>query len=242
MTESVHVKLGVPTDADPSDDYLMDKGVYVTSYNPNRRGANWVAWRLQRGDLGEVKRKNKFESDDALPGGMLRVHASDYSGSGYDRGHLCPSADRTSDRESNQATFLMTNIHPQVHELNDGPWRELEEHERLVASRERKELYIVAGGVFGRVPSTIGRAAVAVPDASFKIIAVLEPGQGAGEITASTPLIAAIMPNRPGISQRPWRAYLVSVDDVEQATGYDYLSAIAPSIQRVIEAKATVAP
>lgn len=242
LAGSVHVKLGVPTDADPSDDFLMDKRVYVTSYNARLRVANWVAWKLEYSDLGRAKRKNKFEADDALPLGTPKVQSSDYARSGYDRGHLCPSGDRTASPEDNAATFLMTNMQPQLHELNDGPWRELEEHERELTQKGRKELFIVAGGIFGASPETIGHSQVAVPDASFKVIAVLAPGQGAGDVSLTTPVIAAIMPNRSGVSQKRWQSYVVSIDDVERATGYDYLSKVAPGIQQVIEARASASP
>lgn len=242
IADSIHVKLGLPTDADPSDDHLMDKRVYVTSYNARYRVANWVAWNLRSTDLGRVKRRNKFEADDTLPFGMQKVQASDYGKSGYDRGHMCPSGDRTATPEDNAATFLMTNMQPQLHELNDGPWRELEEHERELTSQGRKELFIVAGGLFGPSPATIGHAQIAVPDASFKVIAVLDPGQGPGDISLTTPVLATIMPNRAGVSQKPWQSYVVSIDDVERATGYDYLSKVAPSIQQVIEARASTGP
>lgn len=242
LAASLHVKLGIPTDADPSDDHLMDKRVYAMSYNARYRTANWVAWNLRHGDLGRVKRRNKFEADHELPFGMPRVQASDYSKSGYDRGHLCPSGDRTATPEDNAATFLMTNMQPQLHELNDGPWRELEEHERELTDKGRKELFIVAGGLFGPNPPTIGQAQIAVPDASFKLIAVLDPGQGPGDVTITTPVLAAIMPNRAGVSQKTWRSYVVSIDEVERATGYDYLSKVAPSIQQVIEARASTSP
>lgn len=91
---SIHVPLGVPTDNDPSDDYLIDHGVYVVSYNPKKNVPNWVAWVLDRSFLGHVRRKNDFRPDPSLPSDFYHVISQDYRGSGYDRGHLCPSADR----------------------------------------------------------------------------------------------------------------------------------------------------
>lgn len=214
----------------------MDKGSYVLSYNPGRRVANWVSWHLDRSLLGSARRKDKFMADDALPPGFVRVTSSDYAHSGYDRGHLCPSADRSDSDADNATTFLMTNMHPQLHELNDGPWGDAEEHERTLA-RQGKSLFIIAGGVFGRSPKTIGRAAVAVPDASFKVMVILEPGQRAGDVTASTPTLAVIMPNQPGVSRKRWTEYAVSIDEVERVTGYDYLSSVSAAVQQVIESR-----
>ena len=85
--------LGVPLDADPSDDYLIDRTYWVASYSPKRLEPNWVSWRLVASDLGSVKRGNSFRADTALPDGFKKVQKNDYAGSGYDRGHMCPSAD-----------------------------------------------------------------------------------------------------------------------------------------------------
>lgn len=214
----------------------MDKGVYVVSYNPTRKVPNWVSWQLTSASLGKAPRHDRFIADTQLPRGVPRITPADYARSGYDRGHMCPSADRTDSPESNAATFLMTNMQPQLHELNDGPWKELEEHARQVA-RRGKEVFIVAGGVFGPSPRTIGSAFVAVPDASYKIVVTLEPGQRASDVSASTPVLAVIMPNQPGVGQRRWSDYAVAVDSVEQATHYDFLSNVAVSVQQVIEAR-----
>ena len=73
--------------------------------------------------------------DPALPAALYHPTPHDFAHSGYDRGHLCPSADRDADPGSNSLTFLMTNMQPQLHELNAGPWEDLEKHERELASR-----------------------------------------------------------------------------------------------------------
>ena len=145
---SIHVALGIPTDSDPSDDYLIDHGIYVVSYNPRKNVPNWVAWALDRSFLGHVRRKNDFRPDPLLPADFYHVIPQDYHDSGYDRGHLCPSADRQDSPSDNSLTFLMTNIQPQLHELNEGPWEKLEEYERELARRRDAELFIVAGGIF----------------------------------------------------------------------------------------------
>src|SRR4051794_35520367 len=83
LSGSPHVRFGVPVDADPRDDYLMDRGAYVASYNRNRNEANWVAWRLTRDDLGTVERSDDFRADERLPAELRRVVPSDYRASGY---------------------------------------------------------------------------------------------------------------------------------------------------------------
>ena len=241
IERSIHVALGAPRDGDPSDDYLMDKVQYVVDYNARLNGPNWVAWHLDRRDLGRAPRSPGFKPDDALPQGFYVVKDHDYTGSGYDRGHLCPSADRTASPALNATTFVMTNVHPQLHELNAGPWEKLEEHERELAKRGR-DLYIVAGGVFDREPKRIGRDPdpahrVAVPKASYKIIVVLEPGQGAESVRPDTEVIAVVMPNTPEVKDHAWSEYAVTIRDVERTTGYDFLGRVPQGVQDVVETR-----
>jgi len=91
--------------------------------------------------------QDNFRPDDALPAEAYKVRPNDYTGSGYDRGHIAPSADRTCNEADNSATFLMSNMMPQVPELNRGVWGDLKEYCRELV-QEGKELYISgrAGG------------------------------------------------------------------------------------------------
>ena len=233
---SLHVALGVPYDRDGSDDELLVKRQYVLSYNPHRNEANWVAWNLNAGDYGAVKRyRGKFLPDESLPASVRRIHHEDYTGSGYDRGHMVRSEERTATVEDNLATFLLGNILPQTHELNAGPWLALEEECRTLAQRGRKELFLVAGGISGNSGQTIG-SGVLVPEAFFKVIVVLERGQSAVDVTPRTRVIAARFPNVHEGLAADWTAYRVTVDELERATGYELLSDVVPAVQQIVEA------
>ncbi|HMI82557.1 MAG TPA: DNA/RNA non-specific endonuclease [Polyangiaceae bacterium] len=232
---SPHIALGVPADADSSDDILLDEQAYVVSYNPTRNGPNWVAWQLDRSHFGLAHRRDDFRSDPLLPALSYHVEPRDYTRSGYDRGHMCPSADRTRDAEQNSLTFLMTNILPQVHELNDGPWKKLEEYERVLANEADAQLYIVAGGIFADTQPVIGPG-ISVPTANYKIIVALRTSQTATDVGSQTKVVAAVMPNNLTAGGHAWTDFLTSVDEVETATGYDFLSRVAEATQRVIEA------
>ena len=234
----LHLALGVPRDADPSDDHLLDERAYVLSYNPNKRVANWAAWRLDASYLGHAGRKNDFRPDPLLPADWYHVSESDYRRSGYDRGHLCPSADRDDTPEDNSLTFLFTNMQPQLHELNAGPWEQFEQYERELAKRRDALLFIVAGGLFSSPPTTIGQG-VAVPVANFKIVVVLQRGQGASDVTEHTEVLSVLMPNEHGVGDHQWTDYLTSVDTIEHASGYDFLTAVPEPIARVLEARTT---
>ncbi|HEY2406168.1 MAG TPA: DNA/RNA non-specific endonuclease [Polyangiaceae bacterium] len=241
VEDSIHVALGVPRDADPSDDHLLDEGAYVLSYNAERKVPNWVAWRLDASYLGHVKRRDDFRPDPLLPSGFYRVSERDYRRSGFDRGHLCPSADREDSLADNSSTFVFTNIVPQVHELNAGPWEELEKFERDRARAPGAALYIVAGGVFREPCARIG-GGVAVPVATFKIIAVLRDGETAGDLSLDRELYALQMPNDRSVAGHDMREFVTSVDQIEAATGYDFLDRVPVAVQGALERRVSQLP
>jgi endonuclease G len=117
---------GAVTDVNSPSNYLIVKDQYALSYHRDRGTPNWVSWHLNKGWLGDAPRQDNFTSDNTLPAGWFRADAASYSGSGFDRGHNCPSADRTSSVTDNSATFLMTNMIPQARTTTSalGPaWR-----------------------------------------------------------------------------------------------------------------------
>ena len=86
-----------PSSAEDPGSFLSVKAGYVISYNSSRKVANWVSWELNSSYLGDVDRRNDFRPDNTLPAALPQASLDDYSGSGFDRGHMCPSADRTLD-------------------------------------------------------------------------------------------------------------------------------------------------
>jgi endonuclease G len=220
--------LGNPDDAvaDPSsrERYLIRRPQYVLSYNALRNRPNWVSWHLSRPDLGSVER-GQFQPDPDLPDGFERVTPGDYTRSGYDRGHMCPSADRSNSREDNNATFLMTNIVPQAGGNNQGPWKELEDYTREQIEKG-KEAYIVAGVADSERPRRIGRQRkITVPAYTWKVVVLLDdaPGDDLQRMDRGARVIAVKMPNRDDIRESDWRRFRVAPSEIEQLTGYRLL-------------------
>ena len=232
-----HLTMGNPSNATTSVgqplNYLMEKPQYALSYNRDNGGPNWVSWHLDSSWLGSTPRQDDFRNDTTLPAGWYQVQATDFSGSGFDRGHMCPSADRTSTVAANSATFLMTNMIPQLPANNQVVWANLESYCRTLVS-QGKELYIISGGQ--GLQYFIASGHVAVPAQTWKVIVVLTNGTNdVSRVTTTTRTIAVVMPNSGSIGT-DWRAYRVSVDQVEAITGFDFFSNVSPSIQNVIEA------
>jgi endonuclease G len=234
-----HLLMGNPSNATANpinlSNYLMEKPEYALSYNANLGTANWVSWQLNQSWLGSSDRQNNFSPDSNLPKNFYQVTAKDYTNTGYDRGHIIPSSDRTRTLEENSATFLMVNMLPQAPDLNREVWRELElESRRLVD--QGKELYIVAGP-HGKI-KTIANGQVTVTKYNWKVILILDrPGSNPKSVTAQTKAIAVWMPNNDSVKRTSWKNYIVTVDDVEAKTGYDFFSNLPPTVQKVIESQ-----
>jgi endonuclease G len=213
------------------------------SFNDDLGYPNWVSWHLKAQDIGDVER-GQFVPDDTLPEGFKRITPKDYTGTGYDRGHLCPSKDRSDTTENNNATFLMSNIFPQAPGNNQGPWKDLEDYSRDLVRNEGKDLYIFAGPALDRAKSShkrVGRGKVklTVPEDTWKVIVVLPAGDGdpLSRINPQSRVIAIWMPNLDSLRGKDWKKFRTSVDEIERQTGYELLSNLPKSLQDTLESK-----
>jgi endonuclease G len=238
---------GAITDISSPSNYLLVKPQYVMSYHRDRGIANWVSWHLDIGDRNGIDRQDDFRPDPQLPTGWYQVLATSYAGSGFDRGHLCPSADRTSSIENNSATFFMTNMMPQAPNNNQVTWGNLESYTRTFLPNN--EVYVIAGsygvggtGSNGGVTTTLDEGRVTVPNRTWKVIVILPVGDNdVARITNTTRVIAVDMPNINSLNSN-WGIYRTSVDAIEASTGYDLLSNLPVEVQAAIEAKTDTGP
>ncbi len=223
---------GAATDA---NNFLVQKPQYTLSYNRRNGGPNWVAWHTDESDLGSVSR-GQFHPDPALPSDW-QILPSDYKNSGYDKGHVSPSGDRTDSRENNDATFCMSNMLPQTAALNRHVWEKLESYLREQV-RAGNEVYEVAGpaGTAG----TIASGAVVVPQACWKVALILPNGTNdLARINGNSRVIAVVMPNTDdkSLETADWRSYLVTPKQVEGATHLDLFAALPAQTKHALEAK-----
>ena len=244
--DDIHILMGNPslatTDVANFNNYLMKKDYYTISYNRDRGIPNWVGWHLESADVGSTPRQDDFRPDNSLPAGWYQVPSNGYSGSGFDRGHNCPSGDRTSTVAANSSTFLMTNMIPQAPNNNQQTWANMESYTRTLLS-SGNEAYVMMGnygtGGTGNNGSanTINNGKVTVPNRIWKIVVVLPVGSDdLNRVTTTTRVIAINTPNTNNINS-DWRNYRTSVDAIEAATGYDLLSRLPVNIQTVLESK-----
>lgn len=221
-------------DVNQPNNYLMQKPQYSLSYSRDNGTPNWVAWRLDSTWLGSSGRQDDYRPDTTLPVGWYQVTSSDYSGSGFTRGHMCPSGDRTRSVPDNSATFLMTNFVPQLADNNAGPWENFESYCRTLAN-QGNEIYIYSGG-YGTL-GTIAGGRVNVPEYTWKVVLIMPNGDNdLQRVTKSTRAFGVIVPNFPPVNpSAPWRNFRVSVDTVEHLTGFNFFSNVPIGTQTIIE-------
>ncbi len=214
-----HLDKGMPSTN--SDQFLCRDG-YAVGYNYDTKNADWVAYYVTAESVNITnKRSNSFKEDTEMPD-YARSTLADYKGSGYDRGHLAPSATMDFTRESMKQSFLMSNMSPQLPGFNLVGWRVLEEHVRDLAN-EYNELYVVTGPIYEGNEGTIGNGVV-IPSAFYKVI--LDP--------SFDEAIAFIVPHR-DVSSSELANFITTIDEVERQTGLDFFAQTPDSIEDNME-------
>ncbi|MCM1022384.1 MAG: DNA/RNA non-specific endonuclease [Muribaculum sp.] len=207
------------------DEKIIDYAGMRISFNPGMHIPNWVAWELTAEEaMGSGERKNQFLPDNRVPGCPL---PSDYSHTGYDRGHMAPAGDMKWSPLAMKESFFMTNICPQDKKLNSGSWKRLEEKCREWALAD-SAIIIIAGPVLtDKLTESIGKIHVRVPKRFFKVL--LSPYSNPPRA------IGFIMPN--GDVPGGMQAAAMSVDDVEKITGHNFFSALPDQIENIVESQ-----
>ena len=224
---SAHTTLGFPEEATSSDaeHALVVHKQWVSSYDSLKKNPRWTSWELTTGWMGSTDRTDRWIKDGDV--GFAQASDSDYSGSGYQRGHICPSADRTKSVTDNQNTFLFTNVVPQTAESNTAVWVSLETQERTLA--RSNHVFIVAGQIYEGAPKSIGRG-VRVPSSMFKVVVVMSGAHPLpSEVTPSTRVIAVEIPNTHTVSGS-WTRYKTTLESLEAKTGFRSLSDVDPAV------------
>lgn len=241
-TKDSNLTFGNPSNADTTSDnnYFLTKDDFTLSYNNSRGTANWVSWHLSEAWTGDQDRCNCFKADRSLPSSFYKPTTGDYTNTGFDRGHICPSADRNLTEDSNENTFYMSNIAPQAPDNNRGCWANFEAYLRSL-TLEGNEIHIVSGvnGIGGigsnGFANTIDSNQITVSDSFWKVALVLPNGSSdINRVNESTRVIAINVPNDQDVST-DWTDFITTVDVIENLTGYDLFENISDSIESILE-------
>lgn len=202
---------------------------YSLSFNKDTRCPNWVAWPLEKGKTnGEFSRNrlkpNYYQDIDDLTN---HQNLDDWHDAyPYQHGHMCPAADGRWNEAAIQQTFFLSNMCPQIGDLNEGDWENLEDKCRGWAE-EFGQIYICAGPIFySKSYKTLANSSIAIPDAFYKVILRLKPQPAA---------IGFILPNDD--VHRRFFETAKTIDEVEKITGIDFFYIIDDNIEKSVESK-----
>lgn len=167
-----------PQRIDENDSLIcLQKNGYIIYYNIDRQIPALVAWNLTERNLGRWHRPANvsFRQDVSCP--KPRAKAQSYVNSGYQRGHLCPSADRSADYTQMRATFIMSNVAPMTAILNTIQWAQAEDYSRCLV-RYGHECHLMAGAFLSDCAQLLSMSSmIHVPDSFFRACIVHDAPQ-----------------------------------------------------------------
>ena len=241
---SLQMQLGNPSnataDTNNHDHYLIQRPVEAMDYNDHLGQPNWASWDLTTGDLGSSGRSPDFYTDTNLPPNFYWLPGdptNPFSGSGYDRGHMCPSGDRTTNTTYNDMVFFMSNIIPQASAQNENIWANFETQCRTLANAGNELLITCGPSSF--TTNTLYNNHVTIPAWTWKIAVVVPLGGEAAtnRITPATQVIALRIPNTDAVGNDPWQNYRTNVVAIESDTGFTFFTALPPNLATVLRNK-----
>ena len=208
----------------------IDHVAYSLNYSEKDEQAEWVAYLLTKNQVTtkNCERKDNFRPDKDVITGSAEL--SDYNKSGYDRGHLCPAADRHFSCDAMSETFFLSNMSPQAPAFNRGIWKNLEELIRGWAVLY-ENVFVVTGPVLnGDKLGTIGSNEVTVPKYYYKTVL--------RQKKKSWTCIAMVLPNEAG--DKDWAQYVITVDSLESLTKIDFFSGLPDNVENAIESNKNI--
>lgn len=237
------LQLGNPSnataDSNNHNHYLVQREVEALDYSDNLGQPVWASWSLTSGDVGGATRQPNYFPDTNLPPSFYKVTDNDYNGVGaidFNRGHLCPSEDRTDTDAHNDMLFFMSNIIPQAADNNQGVWGDFEGDCRTLAAGGNELLIMCGPSGFGtnKIPS--GKAYIANYTWKIAVVVPLGAGTAVSRITPLTRVIALKIPNSNGVST-VWQNYVTSAKAIQVDTGFNFFTALPSNLAWVLRSK-----
>ncbi len=207
-----------------NDEAIIQHKYYTLRYREDHEQAEWVAYKLTADETEGDSERDKFMEDKMVK--TKSAKPTDYTKSGYDRGHLAPAADFNFSQEAKSESFYMSNMSPQAPQFNRGIWKHLETRVRYWV-QNKENLYIVTGPILKKGLDKIGtKTQISVPEYFYKIL--LERRKN-GTYSA----IAFKMKNEG--SKKVLAEFVVSIDSLEEETGIDFFPNLPDNIEKSLE-------
>lgn len=199
---------------------------YSLEWDCTKKANRWTCYELYASNLQKnVSRKDDFREDDMIPS-KYRTTLADYSGSGYSRGHLCPSSDRLASREENSQTFFLSNMQPQIQGHNGGVWAQLEDAVRSWA-KDCDTLYVVKAATIDKKEDikTYTSSGLIVP--AYFYMALLAYDKAKDNYHA----LGIWSPHATGSTTE-----YITIDELEKRTGIDFFCNLPDEVEDKVEA------
>jgi endonuclease G len=231
---------GAVTDADYEVNTYYDSSVrnYTHLYDKETYTSLWTAYPLNSTYMGSEPRPSKWSYSTSI-GTRHQVNLRNRSyNDSYSRGHMIPNASRNGNKAMQMQTFFVTNSVPQIqNSFNSGIWSKLEGDLQDIGSTE--EIYIVTGVAFNKVgedkPVAYTTAKddtkqVPIPNYFYKVVLRVKMSDGA---VTSASTIGFWMDHRKYTDS--YTNYTVSVDQIEQWTGFDFFVNLPDTVESAAE-------
>jgi endonuclease G len=215
----------LPNSPAPNDLTVLNKTGFAVAYSPSLRHPVWVAYHVY--DISNAvppPRPREFKPDPAAPGSPPAQGLREERLRPRPHGSHLAIATRFG-KAAQAQTFLTSNICPQRPSLNQGPWCNLELRIAELWPRRFRDVWVIAGALSApggkRLPSGID-----IPSAFYQIVVARKDN----ELLA----FATLMPQN--TRRRTYaRSMLVSIDELEALTGFDFLSALPDDVESALE-------
>lgn len=222
---------------------LICHSAYCLVYDENHEMAKWVAHIISH-DIatGAISRTNDFRTDSLIKTGsseetdfFLTSENDDgtikYTGFGYDRGHLAPSADFRWSATALSESYYYSNMSPQLPELNRELWADIENFLReYVYKNPGKDLFIITAPVLNDSLPKQERSKnkISIPEYHYKIAVDIEAKKGIAFLVSQKHL------------EYPIESYIVSIDSIEKITGINFYPKLSEEDELSIESKSDI--
>jgi endonuclease G len=214
---------------------------YCLEWDCTKKSQRWTAYEMYASNSVTNWNRNNwsntdwdgdpFQEDTSIPA-AYRTTLSDYRYTGYNRGHICPSADRLCSQDANEQTFYLSNMQPQLYAFNAGIWENMENQVRTWNKNTfRDTLYVCKGGTIDRTDQTLGytnNGKLLIPRYFFMAI-LCKNAQG-------YKAIAFWVEHKTSQTTSQLSAFAISIDELEQKTGIDFFCNLPDDVEKQVEA------
>lgn len=209
---------------------IFRNDAYMVGYSDSKHNPLWVTYKLTspNTNVSHLKRPDHFKRDWR---NFWLITSDDYTHSGYDRGHMAPNhaIALLYGKEAQRETFLMTNITPQKPSLNQKIWQSLEEIELYQFTANAKALWVFTGPLFhGKAKYINHSSAIEIPHAFYKIYIKIRENEKIETLSFIIPQTVK--------SHEKLEKYIVSIDEIEKQSGFDFLKELDDHLEESVEA------